>query len=192
VDYGEAHKRSRSVATRQTKRIGILMKNHHVVLYNGVGRLVTTREVEIEPSGERLTARNILVATGARPRPLPDSPFDGNRVINYRAALDLREIPSSTVIVGAGPIGMLMVAKARLLGAGKIIALDTFDKKLDMAMEFGADVTFNVGKMDDQALVQAVKDETEGHGAVGFSGEGRSCARPGPCAQGRGSIRSWS
>jgi len=57
------------------------------------------------------------------------------------------------------------VAKARMLGAGKVIALDTFDKKLDMAMEFGADVTFNVGKMDDQALVQAVKDETEGHGA---------------------------
>ena len=106
VDYGEAHKRSRSVATRQTKRIGILMKNHHVALYNGVGRLVTAREVEIEPSGERLTARNILVATGARPRPLPEYPFDGNRVINYRAALDLREIPSSAVIVGAGPIGM--------------------------------------------------------------------------------------
>ena len=106
VDYGEAHKRSRSVATRQTKRIGILMKNHHVALYNGVGRLVTAREVEIDPSGERLTARNILVATGARPRPLPDYPFDGIRVINYRAALDLREIPSSAVIVGAGPIGM--------------------------------------------------------------------------------------
>jgi len=106
VDYGEAHKRSRSVATRQSKRIGILMKNHQIAVYNGVGRLVSTEEVEMEPSGERLTARNILVATGAKPKPLPGYPFDGNRVINYRAALDLKEIPSSAVIVGAGPIGM--------------------------------------------------------------------------------------
>ena len=106
VDYGEAHKRSRSVATRQSKRIGILMKNHQIAVYNGVGRLVSNEEVEMEPSGERLTARNILVATGAKPKPLPGYPFDGNRVINYRAALDLKEIPSSAVIVGAGPIGM--------------------------------------------------------------------------------------
>lgn len=105
-DYGDAHKRSRSVATRQSKRIGILMKNHQVALYNGVGRIASSHEVEIEPSGERLTARNILVATGARPRPLPDYPFDGTTLIDYRAALDMRDVPSSAVIVGAGPIGM--------------------------------------------------------------------------------------
>ena len=106
VDYGEAYKRSRSVATRQTKRISILMKNHQVTLYDGVGRLASAREVEIQPSGERLAARNIIVATGAKPKPLPEYPFDGNRVINYRAGLDLRDVPSSAVIVGAGPIGM--------------------------------------------------------------------------------------
>jgi dihydrolipoamide dehydrogenase len=106
VDYGEAHKRSRSVAARQTKRISILMKKHNVAPYSGVGRLVNSQEVEIEPSGEKLKARNIIVATGARPRPLPDYPFDGGRVISYRTALDLKEVPSSAVIVGAGPIGM--------------------------------------------------------------------------------------
>jgi dihydrolipoamide dehydrogenase len=106
LDYGEAYKRSRSVATRQTKRISILMKNHQIAVYNGVGRLVSAQQVEIEPSGERLTAKNIIVATGARPRPLPGYPLDGSRVISYRAALDLREVPSSAVIVGAGPIGM--------------------------------------------------------------------------------------
>ena len=43
---------------------------------------------------------------GPNPGICLDIPFDGNRVINYRAALDLREVPSSAVIVGAGPIGM--------------------------------------------------------------------------------------
>jgi len=69
------------------------------------------------------------------------------------------------VVQGAGPIGMLMVAKARMLGAGKIIALDTFPKKLKLAEKFGADVTFNVSEIDDQALVEAIRAETEGRGA---------------------------
>lgn len=106
VDYAEAHRRSRSVVSRQTKRISILMKNHQISVYDGIGRLVSAQEAEVEPSGERLMAKNIIVATGAGPRPLPGYPFDGSRVINYRAALDLREVPSSAVIVGGGPIGM--------------------------------------------------------------------------------------
>jgi threonine dehydrogenase-like Zn-dependent dehydrogenase len=71
----------------------------------------------------------------------------------------------TVVVQGAGPIGMLMVAKARMLGAGKIIALDGFDKKLELAKEFSADVTINVKDMPDKDLVEAIRAETEGHGA---------------------------
>jgi threonine dehydrogenase-like Zn-dependent dehydrogenase len=71
----------------------------------------------------------------------------------------------TVVVQGAGPIGMLMVAKARMLGAGKIIALDGFDKKLELAKEFSADVTINVKDMPDKDLVEAIRAETEGRGA---------------------------
>jgi len=71
----------------------------------------------------------------------------------------------TVVVQGVGPIGMLMVAKARMLGAGKIISLDAFPKKLEMSKEFGADLVFNVGEMTDQELVQAIREETEGRGA---------------------------
>lgn len=71
----------------------------------------------------------------------------------------------TVVVQGSGPIGMLMVAKARMLGAGKIIALDTFDKKLELAKEFSADVTINVKDMEDADLVEAIRAETEGRGA---------------------------
>jgi len=71
----------------------------------------------------------------------------------------------TVVVQGSGPIGMLMVAKARMLGAGKVIALDTFPMKLDMAKEFGADITFNVSGLTDDELVEAIRDETEGRGA---------------------------
>ncbi|MEW6665382.1 MAG: dihydrolipoyl dehydrogenase [Thermodesulfobacteriota bacterium] len=106
VDYAEAHRRSRGVVSRQTRRISILMKNCGIALFEGVARLLNAREAAIEPSGETLKAKNIILATGARPRPLPGAPFDGERVINYRRALELTDVPLSAVIVGAGPIGM--------------------------------------------------------------------------------------
>ena len=46
----------------------------------------------------------------------------------------------TVVVQGTGPIGMMMLAKARILGAGKIIMLDALDTKLDMAADFGADM----------------------------------------------------
>jgi len=106
VDYREAHKRSRSVVIRQVKRIALLMKNLGVTIYEGTARLRSAEEVEIAPSGEGLKAKNIIIATGAKPRQIPGVPFDGKNVITYREALDFIEVPSSAVIVGAGPIGM--------------------------------------------------------------------------------------
>jgi threonine dehydrogenase-like Zn-dependent dehydrogenase len=64
-----------------------------------------------------------------------------------------------------GPIGILMAAKARMLGAGKIIALDNYVPKLEIAKRFGADVAIDVSSLDDKELVQAIRDETEGMGA---------------------------
>lgn len=71
----------------------------------------------------------------------------------------------TVVIQGAGAIGMMMVAKARMLGAGKIIALDAMPMKLDLAKEFGADLGIDVSKMSDSELVDAIRGETEGRGA---------------------------
>jgi len=71
----------------------------------------------------------------------------------------------TVAVQGAGPIGMMMIAKARMLGAGKIIALDQMDKKLEMAKEFGADLAINTKNYTDDELVQYIRSETEGRGA---------------------------
>jgi threonine dehydrogenase-like Zn-dependent dehydrogenase len=71
----------------------------------------------------------------------------------------------TVAVQGAGPIGMMMIAKARMLGAGKIIALDQMDKKLEMSKGFGADLTINTKNYTDEQLVQIIRDETEGRGA---------------------------
>ncbi len=106
IDYSVAHKRSRSVVLRQTKRIGILMKNHGITVYEGIGKFKNANEIEITSSGESIQAKHIIIATGSQSRALPIAGFDDKRIINFRRALNSSKIPNSAVIIGAGPIGM--------------------------------------------------------------------------------------
>lgn len=106
VDYSAAHSRSRKVVERQTKGIGFLMKKNNIAVFDGTGRLKSATEVEVQPSGEILSAKNIIIATGSKSRQIPGVAFDGEKIITFRQALDLTSVPESAVIVGAGPIGM--------------------------------------------------------------------------------------
>jgi L-iditol 2-dehydrogenase len=71
----------------------------------------------------------------------------------------------TVVVQGLGAVGMMMIAKAQLLGAGKIIGLDSMPSKLALAKEFGADLTIDVSKLSDDELVERIRSETEGRGA---------------------------
>ncbi len=71
----------------------------------------------------------------------------------------------TVVVQGLGAVGMMLVAKARLLGAGKVIGLDTMKVKLDLAKEFGADLAIDISGMTDDDLVRRIREETEGRGA---------------------------
>jgi dihydrolipoamide dehydrogenase len=106
VDYEAAYQRSRSIVSRQTKRVALLMKKNNIAVYEGIARLKNEHEAVIEPSGDILSGRSIIIATGAKPRPFPGVAFDHKKIINFRDALALNKIPSSATIVGAGPIGM--------------------------------------------------------------------------------------
>ena len=84
VDYAQAHKRSRQVVTRQNRRVKLLMKNSGVNVYEGSACFVSPDVIKVTPSGTEIKGRHIIVATGAVSRELPDSPFDGKNVINFR------------------------------------------------------------------------------------------------------------
>lgn len=72
---------------------------------------------------------------------------------------------ASITVQGVGPMGLLHVFKARVMGAGDIIALDRSDFRLEIARRFGADHTINVSGLDSADIVERVRDLTEGRGA---------------------------
>lgn len=71
----------------------------------------------------------------------------------------------TVVVQGAGAVGCMHVAKARMLGAGQIILVDESDQKLHLAKEFGADVTINAKAISHQERVRIIKGLTEDRGA---------------------------
>lgn len=71
----------------------------------------------------------------------------------------------SMVVQGVGPLGLMHIIKARMMGMGKIIATDVSDYKLDLARKFGADVTLNVNKTTEEERIERVMQETRGFGA---------------------------
>jgi dihydrolipoamide dehydrogenase len=104
VDYSVAQKRSRQVSNRLVKGVGFLMKKNNIEVIEGFAKLKSKSEIEVD--GATHTAKNIILATGARPRSIPGVDLDGDKLLNYHHALEITTVPASLIVVGAGAIGM--------------------------------------------------------------------------------------
>ena len=108
ADFGAMIKRSRDVADSNSKGIQFLFKKNKIEVINGYGRLKKKGIVEVEDEKGKKTevsAKHIILATGARSRQLPNLPQDGKKIIGYREAMTLAKQPKSMVVVGSGAIG---------------------------------------------------------------------------------------
>ena len=108
ADFTEIVKRSRGVAEGMSKGIQFLFKKNKVELIEGFGKVKPGKKVEVTDSNGKkteYTAENIIIATGARSRELPNLPQDGEKIIGYRKAMTLDKKPDSMVVVGSGAIG---------------------------------------------------------------------------------------
>ena len=106
ADYSVAIERSRGVVARNVRGVAYLLRKNQVDHIEGTAMLKGDGQVEVSPDGRIITGRNIVIATGARPRTIPPLPVDGDRVITSRESIVLGELPSSIVIVGGGAIGV--------------------------------------------------------------------------------------
>ena len=119
-DLAGAMKHKDSVVKASTDGVSFLMKKNKVEVVAGWGILAGRGQVHVKlnAGGERtLSAKHILVATGAQPRPFPNVPFDGQRVLSSTDALKLSEVPKSILTIGAGAIGVEFASMYRAFGA---------------------------------------------------------------------------
>lgn len=107
LDWGVALQRKNDIVNRLVSGLGGLLKARNVDIYEGYGRLAAGG-VSVEGadgSAHQLDARNVILATGSRPRAIPGYEFDGNRVVSSKEALDWPERPHRVAVIGAGAIG---------------------------------------------------------------------------------------
>ncbi|MCQ6275942.1 dihydrolipoyl dehydrogenase [Bacillus sp. V3B] len=110
LDFSKVQARKEETKTRLFKGIQHLMKKGKIDVYEGKGSILESRDVLVElNNGEQeilLNSRNILIATGSRPRTLPGLEVDGQYVMTSDEALQMEELPDSIIIVGGGVIGI--------------------------------------------------------------------------------------
>jgi dihydrolipoamide dehydrogenase len=133
----------------ETLRRGVrgLLRKNKVQILQGVGRIAgapmriegpvgsvdALGEVAVEPpEGDevRLKARNIILATGSIPRPLPGVPFDEDAILSTTGALSLPEVPRRFGVIGAGPGGVEFAYAYSVFGAQEVILIEALPRVL--------------------------------------------------------------
>lgn len=119
ADIDAVVKRSRGVAKQLNQGVTHLMKKNKITVHMGDGKLIAANTLTVTKDGktEELTAKNIILATGARARDLPFAPADGKRIWTYRHAMVPPEMPKKLLVIGSGAIGIEFASFYNDMGA---------------------------------------------------------------------------
>ncbi len=118
-DLDAVVKRSRGVAKQLNQGVGHLLKKNKVTVMMGTAELAGKGRITVktDKGTEEVSARNIVVATGARARELPGLEGDGKRVWTYKTALQPPHMPKKLLVIGSGAIGIEFASFYNTLGA---------------------------------------------------------------------------
>jgi dihydrolipoamide dehydrogenase len=133
VDLAAMMVRKNKVVKDLTAGIEFLFKKNKVAYIVGAGTIAAKDEVTVAPNGggatQPLKTDNILIATGSDVTPLPGVAIDEKRIVSSTGALELKTVPETLVVVGAGVIGLEMGSVWRRLGA-KVTVVEFLDAVL--------------------------------------------------------------
>lgn len=118
-DLDAVVKRSRGIARQLNQGVGHLLKKNKVTVVMGEATLTApgTVQVKTDKGTETLTAKNVVLATGARARELPGLEADGDLVWTYKHALVPPRMPKKLLVIGSGAIGIEFASFYSTLGA---------------------------------------------------------------------------
>lgn len=130
-DLEKIVQRSRKVADQLNGGVKGLMKKHKIDVHEGVGKLTGKNKLTVEKDGKKtdLSAKNIIIATGARARDLPFAKTDGERIWTYRHAMTPKEMPARLLVIGSGAIGIEFASFYSDMGA-EVTVVEMLDRIL--------------------------------------------------------------
>jgi dihydrolipoamide dehydrogenase len=106
--FADVQKRKDKVVLKNTKGIEYLMKKNKVTVFKGTGKLALPGKVEVtgaDGAKQVIETKNIIIATGSVVRPIPGFETDGVHVVNSDHILELKDVPKSLIVMGAGAVG---------------------------------------------------------------------------------------
>jgi dihydrolipoamide dehydrogenase len=135
-DIAKIVERSRKVSAQLSTGVGFLMKKHKVTVIAGEAKLAGKGKLSVTKDGKAsdYTAKNIVLATGARARTLPNLQPDGKLIWTYREAMVPTEFPKSLLVVGSGAIGIEFASFYRTLGSD-VTVVEVLDRVLPVEDE---------------------------------------------------------
>ena len=130
-DLDAVVRRSRGVSKQLNQGIGHLMKKNKVTVFMGAATIPARGNVSVktEKGVEDITAKNIVLATGARARELPGLEADGDLVWTYKHALTPKRMPKKLLVIGSGAIGIEFASFYNTLGADTTV-VEVMDRVL--------------------------------------------------------------
>ncbi len=118
--FANVQKRKDKVVMKNSKGIEYLMKKNKITAFSGTGKLSLPGKIEVtqgEGKKETVNTKNIIIATGSVVRPIPGFDTDGQRLVNSDHILELKEVPKSLIVMGAGAVGVEFASVYSRFGA---------------------------------------------------------------------------
>jgi len=131
-DYSRLQAHKSKTVKMLTRGVAGLLRKGGIELIEGAARFVErgVLEVELKEGGTRTVhAANVIIATGSVPFEIPSVPFDGERIVSSREALDFDQVPEQLVVVGAGYIGLELGSVYSRLGS-RVVVLEMMERIL--------------------------------------------------------------
>jgi dihydrolipoamide dehydrogenase len=135
-DIEKVVKRSRAVSKQLSDGVSFLMKKHKITVIPGEAKLAGKGKLTVTKDGKTsdVTAKNIVLATGARARTMPGLEPDGKLIWTYREAMVPTMFPKSLLVVGSGAIGIEFASFYKTLGA-EVTVVEIMDRVMPVEDE---------------------------------------------------------
>ena len=132
ADFSEFHNRKQTIVNRLFGGVEHLLKKNKVDILKGTGQIISPGKVLVKDGSktkEEVSAKNIIIATGSSPVVFKGLPHDKKNVLTSDDILELKEVPSSLLIIGGGSVGIEFAYIYNALGC-EVTVIEVMDEIL--------------------------------------------------------------